>query len=292
MSDDSPSNKSRSTERQSPGTLEREAFVRTFLRRGVEFTADFVREYQALKDQNARLRQDNAELRAQMASDDVLRDLAARLEGIEQERQRLVARSRQLEQSNREHEGRHAQVERELDDMANLYVASFQLHSSLTVPRVVQHLCELLEQFIGAKGYVLYLLDREGRQARPVHARGLAIAQIQAEVLGDGAIGEACITGLAWMVDQPARGGSPSSPLAIIPLGLEGKTIGALTVFQLLQQKQRWAPIDKELFELLAAHFSTALVAANLYRRVAGPLDALDGIAEVLAAARQTRENA
>ncbi len=47
---------------------------------------------------------------------------------------------------------------------------------------------------------------------------------------------------------------------ACVPLVLDGKLIGAIAVFRLLDQKQRrLAPLDFELFDLLATHAASAL---------------------------------
>ena len=49
-----------------------------------------------------------------------------------------------------------------------------------------------------------------------------------------------------------------------------------------MQQKQKWAPVDEELFKLLASHACTALIAANLYNKDEGPAAALKGVMEKL----------
>ena len=47
---------------------------------------------------------------------------------------------------------------------------------------------------------------------------------------------------------------------ACVPLVLDGNLIGAIAVFRLLDQKQsRLAPLDFELFDLLATHAASAL---------------------------------
>ena len=83
-----------------------------------------------------------------------------------------IARS-QLEQATRRHEGRYAAIEQELNDLANLYVASFQLHSTLKPPHVLQHIRELLAQLVGAECFVIYVLSDDGKLAMPVGSEGV-----------------------------------------------------------------------------------------------------------------------
>ena len=80
-------------------TKEREAFVRTFLRKGVELTEDLLRENDVLQSQLSSLQIENARLRAQVASDDAIRELLRTVEALEQEKKELMQRSRELEQA-------------------------------------------------------------------------------------------------------------------------------------------------------------------------------------------------
>jgi uncharacterized protein (DUF3084 family) len=132
--DGQPSQRSE-TSFQDPG--DRETFVRHFLRKGVEVTEELIRENHVLQDRVDHLEIENGRLRAQIASEDAIRDLIGKIDQLERERQELMNRSKELEQARRQHQGRYEQVEQELSDLANLYVASFQLHTSLVPKRVV-----------------------------------------------------------------------------------------------------------------------------------------------------------
>jgi GAF domain-containing protein len=51
---------------------------------------------------------------------------------------------------------------------------------------------------------------------------------------------------------------------ACIPLVLDGHVIGAIAVFRLLDQKEsKLAPLDFELFDLLATHAASALYCSD-----------------------------
>ena len=49
--------------------------------------------------------------------------------------------------------------------------------------------------------------------------------------------------------------------------------------------ERQWMNVDRELFQLLGAQAGTALIAANLYAASAGPIQALAGVRQKLAAA-------
>jgi hypothetical protein len=123
------------------------------------------------------------------------------------------------------------------------------------------------------------VVDGEDGVARPIASEG--VSKVPDVALGEGAIGEACAVGIA-QVREPGRRGSVEQPIAVIPLMAEGRAVGAIAVLSLLEQKQGWATVDTELFNLLGAHGATALIAANLYKRSGGPIAALAGLREQL----------
>jgi len=262
---------------------EREAFVRTFLRKGVELTESLLEENRQLTGELGRMREDNARLRKQVASDDAIRDLIRTIDGLEREKLELLNRSTELEQVSRRHEGRHAEIEQELNDLANLYVASVQLHAALTPRRVVRHVKELLAQLIGAESFVIYVIDPGEKRARPVGSEGVPAAALGPIDLGSGLVGEVMTTGLTWVSQEaPLRRGSVEQPIAVIPLRIEDKPVGAIAIVSLLTQKRGWVPVDHELFKLLGDQAGVALAGANLFSKARGPLDALAGLAETL----------
>jgi hypothetical protein len=253
---------------------ERETFVRTFLKKGFELTEDLLRENDKLRDENTRLR-------TQLASDDAIRELLRKVEGLEKEKTRLLTRSEKLAESSQRFENRQHEIEQELSDLANLYVASFQLHGTLSLRRVVRHVRELLAQLVGAESFVIYVTEADDGVARPIAWDGIEERKLQDVALGEGAIGEACAVGMA-QVREPDGPGTIESPLAVIPLMAEGRAVGAIAILGLLEQKTTWAGVDQELFNLLGAHAATALIAANLYKQSPGPIAALRGLRENL----------
>jgi len=282
--DDDRPNSSEGRERRAsdvpPDTLrERQSFVRTFVRKGMQYTDELLQENDDLRAEIAELREKVGQLRSQVASDDAIRDLLRTVERLETERRELLERSRNLEATHREEEGRHEEIEREVSDLANLYVASHQLHTSLSVPRVVQHLHDMLGQLVGASSFMIYVLDEQRTHAVPVASEAVPADYHREVNLENHRVGDACLTGLP-KVREPAgeRPGSLDDPIAIIPFLADGRVVGVASVFRLLPQKSDWAEVDLELFKLLGAQAGAALIAANLYQRVASPTEALRGI--------------
>lgn len=256
---------------------ERESFVRTFLRKGVELTEELLGENAELRKEVARLDRDNARLRAQLASDDAIRDLLRKIDELEAEKRALLDRSSELEASRREDEGRYARVEAELNDLANLYIASYQLHASLSLRRVVRHLKDTIGQLVGAHAFVIYVADPERRRVFPIRVENLDESAVQPIRIGEGIIGDVCLTGVERIRDARADG-SLEDPVAVIPLLVEGRCIGVVAIVSMLEQKKHWASVDEELFKLLGEHGGTALIAANLYAGASSPDVALEGL--------------
>jgi hypothetical protein len=264
-------------------TRERESFVRNFLRKGVEFTEELLRENEELRRHAQALERDNTELRAQVKSDDAMRDVLRTIERLEQEKRNLLDRSSALEQATRRYEGRYAAIEQELNDLANLYVASFQLHSTLKPPHVLQHIRELLAQLVGAESFVIYILNDDGRRAIPVGSEGVLEADLKEIYVGEGAVGAVCASGQSSVRQgSPLGEGTIASPLAVIPMLADGQTVGVISILRLLEQKQAWVQVDQELFHLLGTHAAAALLAAHLYSKESDLLSALAGLGEGL----------
>ncbi|HEY8430450.1 MAG TPA: GAF domain-containing protein [Sandaracinaceae bacterium] len=275
---DSDERDERTSDRPVDLTRERESFVRTFLKKGVELTEGLLEENKSMRAELAEAQREIARLRAQVASDDAIRDLLRKIESLEAERNELLARSTALEDATRRTEHRAVEVEQELHDLANLYIASSHLHSTMSVRGVVRHLKELLQQLVGAEKFAIYLLDPEGRIARPIAFDGYERDALAPVRPGEGAIGEVLMTGVARVHDAVSHGGGLDDPIAVIPLMVRDKAVGAIAIVSLFTQKEVWAAVDRELFNLLGSHAATALIAANLYADAPGPLEALGGV--------------
>jgi hypothetical protein len=265
---------------------ERETFVRSFFKRGVELTESLMHENEELRSRIAHLENDNAKLRGQVASDDAIRDLLRTIEKLEEERSALLQRSESLEATRRSFEGRQEEIEQEVNDLANLYISSHQLHNSLSVRRVIRHLRDLCGQLVGALGFVIYLRDGGNDSlVRPIAWEGLGTDEIPTISVGEGVTGDAFVTGITHVREGIAAEGGQGTledPVAVIPLIVQETVVGAISIVTMLEQKDRWASVDRELMKLLGAQAGVALVAANLFADVEDPVRALAGLDERL----------
>jgi len=267
--------KSKAAVQEAPGDVrhQREEFVRSFLHKSAELTEELIRDNQTMEEQLVQLREENEALRAQLASNDVVRELRTIIERLEREQQELLQCSNELALYQR----RQADTERELNDLASLYVASFQLSSTLSIGRVVKHMGELMEQLVGAQSFVLYLITADGKRGIPVSAQGRLPAALAPIALEDGPLADASLTGVARIHD-PAAPRAPGEPIAVLPLQFGSQVVAMFAVYELLPHKCAWAKVDRELFKLLSVHGATALIAANLYAKEAGPRAALHDV--------------
>lgn len=244
----------------------REEFMETFFHKGAEFSAELIEELQELRQSAAKLAEENMELRHQLASDDAIRDLLRKIEKLEREKESLLSRMEIAVHQSRDFAGRYAEVEKELDAMANLFVAAYQLHANLDINEVLGVIEQLLLQLVGVHSFAIYLRKDgdDDKMLEPVHAYHCDKVKGAPVALGEGPIGEAAVTQVPFVVDPKTC--APGEPLACIPMVLRDLTIGVIAVFGLLQQKDNFVELDFKLFKLLALHSASAIVAAGLLK--------------------------
>jgi nitrate/nitrite-specific signal transduction histidine kinase len=243
-------------------------FIQTFFKRAEEFTETLLRENERLRFQILELEEkirarDFAPFQESNASG-ALRELLSRIESLEQEREQMLARFRSVQRENLDFEERSREIERENNNLANLYVASFQLHSTLDLREVTQIILEILLNFVGAKTFAIMLVDEQEGLLKSLATEGIAREKVPAIKTGEGTIGAVVSTG-KMLVDDTVRGPLDlSRPLIVSPLRIKDKVVGAIVVWEFLQQKTELADVDHELLNLLAAHAASALQGAKL----------------------------
>lgn len=263
-----PREKGRSEE---PGPTEglleqRETFIQTFFKKGAELTEELLREDQRLRQRLRELEAENAALRAQVASDDAIRDLLTKIRDLEREKKELLSRMNDVQASSSHYNQRFAEIEAENAQLASLYVASHQLHSTLDLRSIVRQLKELLAQFVGARAFAVYLVDDDTREIVPICSEGVNASSLKRMPLDrNSVVGRSIESGAAEWVEGDATAGTIESPAATIPMLLHGRAIGVIAVFATFEQKPSFVDVDFELFKLLGAHAASALVASRLF---------------------------
>ena len=263
----------------------RAEFVHTFFKRGAEFTEELVAENERLRGKLSALEAENAKLRTQLAKDKAVRELLGKIEQLERERERLLEDVHEAEATTSQFTNRLAEIEAELENFANLYVASYQLHSTLKLGVVLRHLRELLLQLVGAQKVAFFVLDQAKKNLVVIASDGIPTpapiaVQGTAPLAGASAtIERVFLTGVPH-VDDVTRA-SVDAPAACIPMRVEDDVVGVIVVYTLLPQKKAFATVDHELFKLLGAHAAVALIGAELFARAGSVRPSLDSLADV-----------
>jgi hypothetical protein len=232
--------------------------VKTFTR-GSRLTDEFIQEYDRLLDRLQELEAENAGLRARVAADRAVRDLVTKIEKLETEKRDLLSRTSRAEAITNQFTARVQEVETEFSNLANLYVASYQLHGTLDRARVLDAIKEIVINLIGSEELVIW--ERAGNMLHVAASFGMSAEEWNYIRVGEGLVGLCVETGKRfiareWLlqVEERERGLT-----ACIPLMLDERVIGAIGLFKLLPQKSDLEPIDFELFDLLASHAASAL---------------------------------
>jgi hypothetical protein len=269
-----------------------EEYVRRVREETQRYTRDLLDENQKLRTFAAMARQDLAKLEQQLADrEDTLRRRQAvetRLAMVESERRQIeedlrAARSEMqryaLERANLdrqlqaiEAEGRrylqqYISVEQQNANLANLYVASFRLHSTLHRSEVVDGIKEIIVNLVGSEELAILELDATRSHLELIGSFGIDEGRYRRVPAGRGIIGECLRSGEIFVAPDaiPSARSDGESMIACIPLKVGEVVIGAIAIFRLLGQKNGIEELDRELFNLLATHAATALYCASLH---------------------------
>ncbi len=256
--------------------LKRKDFFDSFFKKGAEFATELISELESLRKNAAMLNEENLALRHQLASDDAIRDLLTKIETLETEKNSLQGRAESAIEKKEDYAGRYSEVEQELDTMASLYVALYQLHATLAPQEVLGVIEQLLAQFIGAGSFVIYLqrTPKGNKTLEPVYAYHCDDLPGKQVAWDEGPIGEAASTQVHAVADPSSR--KPGEPLACIPMVLSGETIGVIAIMDFFEQKKEFIDTDFEFFKLLAVHSASAIVGSGLMARAEGISSSLE----------------
>ena len=219
----------------------------------------------ALVVENASLHRDNIRLaRALTAGATDGYDVRSTLTASQEKARLYHQQVQDLLEAQTESESKVLELEELNSSMMSMYVSSFQLHATLDLGEVVRVVEEILVNFIGARSYAVLLTEEDG-SFRVAAENGLEGRLPQAGIRPRGVLAEVLGSQSAYVhtSSRPAREGI----LAAVPLLMGRNIVGALLVFSLLAQKDRFLKNDVELFSLLGGHAASALVSARLYGR-------------------------
>ena len=263
-----------------------EEFLEMF-RKGQEFTQDLLKENERLRFQVVHLEETmKKELKAPDGEPQnaISKDITEKLEQYEVRLSDLKSKLTEVEAENVDFAQRYIDVEEQNNNLANLYVASFQLHSTLDYKEVLQIILEIIINLIGGEIFAIYLLDEKAKTLSPEATEGVSMSDIPQVQLGDGIIGQAVMANESYFNDSPAEDLKElfEDPLVCIPLTIQDDVIGSIVIFRLLQQKVTFAPVDFELFTLLAGHAATAIFSSRLFTESKRKLSTYQGFLDLL----------
>jgi len=255
-------------------------FIETFFKRGAEFTEELMHENEKLRFRVVQLEEERRAATATPAAPHekpgagALRELVGRIEQLEVERETLMSRFAGVERLNRDIYDRYHDIERENNNLANLYVASFQLHSTMELRELTQIILEILLNFVGAKTFAIQLVDEEHGKLRTLAAEGIERAKVPEGGVAEGRIGEVITSGHHFIDGERLRARADLAhldrPVIVVPLKIRDRVVGVVIIWDLLSQKTALADVDYELFNLLAAHAASALQGAWLSAELKG----------------------
>jgi hypothetical protein len=216
-----------------------------------------------LIEENARLRSLVSDLEEQQRQGEQQLGIA------ESERQKLAERIDQIENESQSLLDQFQEIEQQNSDLASLYVASYRLHETIDRSEVIAVIEEIIVNMIGSEELAIFEMDSDTGKFNLVDSLGIDAEDLQRVRLNESRIEEASEalqevvrTGQRYVVNSIDGEvvDADSGLTACVPLVLDEKLIGAIAVFRLLDQKQkRLAPLDFELFDLLATHAASAL---------------------------------
>lgn len=244
-----------------------EDFLHLF-RRGLKFTEELLAENEKLRYRVATLENEldsTSKRQGTPSSPDgeaLVRELKEKVRALEDEKARLLSSHLEVETLNRDYQTRYAEIEEEHNNLANLYIASYQLHSTMSFREVVQVINEIVINLVGVSNFTMFLADTASNALHPISAEGHEVSSVKPVPFGEGVIGKAT-SGRQRVVAEAGQVAGPG-PLAIVPLATVETIVGAIVIDKLLVQKEGFTAVDNELFNLLSVHAATALLSSLL----------------------------
>lgn len=181
--------------------------------------------------------------------------LEERVEAAERERDGLRARMEEVQLRSTANSERFQAIDEELNALANLHVATWQLHSTMHLREVVAVLVEICVNLVGADDLVVYLHDESNGALMPAKERMPEAAR--SLTLGEGDVGRVVAEG-------KVRIARDANPCVVVPLRLGTRIFGAVVVYRLLPQKEDFTDLDHQLFDLIAEQGASAVYGAYL----------------------------
>lgn len=262
-------------------------FFKQLFDEGKKFSECLLKENERLRERCVILESELArkENMAKESSPEVLVQLAAAVQErdrLKEELQAIYDKLTSVERENVEFVDKYLEIEKQNSNFASLYVASYQLHSSLDLDTVMQRINEVVINLVGAERFSVYLFNSKTCTFSLVGGEGIEDRFGSKIPWGDNFLSDIARAGTLQVAPDIAVDDNGDSALAALPMIASNELVGVLVVHQLFVQKEGFDSIDMELFDLLGNHAATALVAAQLYTKTQRKASTLEGFLDLL----------
>jgi putative methionine-R-sulfoxide reductase with GAF domain len=193
----------------------------------------------------------------------------------------LTDRTEEIASENQDFVQRYIEVEEQNESLANLYVASHNLHSTLDPQEVLQCIKEILINMVGSEEFGIFIVDDDTSELILAGYEGEMVQLMDKRNMkfGDGLEGMVAQSGEPFFTDDAGEDGNIC---ACIPLKVKERVVGVISIYRLLGHKQGLTSIDYKLLELLAGHAATALVSSKLHAMTDRKLKTIEGFMNLL----------
>ena len=200
--------------------------------------------------------------RAVRLLEDAQRSIARAGDEADRRNAELSRRIHDLEENLGEMEQLLVRTEQQAAQLANLYVATYQLHASLETSDVCAAIADIAVNLLGAERFTILLKDEAGELMASAEAGSARDSQAApAAYRGGDALIDACLAACTPQFG-PCAG---SEALVVVPFARQGEAVGVLVITGFLSHKPGLNAEDHELFDLMAAHAASALLAAHAF---------------------------
>ena len=230
--------------------------------RSKAFSEEMLREIERLRYRNLHLQQELAQER-QRGGAPAEPDIAGENERLRRQLEEIQAQFNALRRESDDFRQRFQEVEHQNENLLNLYVSAYQLHSTLDGDAALAIVREILLNLVGADVFGIWLLDPAAGRME------LADLVDEHDSFAGAAAGmppqawSAIRAGEQWLAPAAAA----PEPLCCISLKVDERPAGALAIYHLLSHKSGFSALDQELLGLLASQAAAALLGARTFTR-------------------------
>jgi nitrate/nitrite-specific signal transduction histidine kinase len=267
-------------DKNSPAWSDRANEFMTVFSKGAQFTEELLNENKKLRYRVTALEE---KLSAGGGGGSTDSQLQRKFDELQQRYEELRGKLESTEEENQDFARRYIEIEEENNNLANLYIASYQLHSTLNFREVVQIILEIVINLIGCEAFAIYVYDEQAQTFTPAASEGIDLDQLRSMAPGQDEVAQRMTEPDVFIdSDNFKKSAGENDPLVIIPLRLKEDSVGAISIFEFLEQKEEIADVDRELFTLLAGHAATAIFSSRLYMESERKLNTMQGFIDLL----------